>query len=133
MIGLVMRPQWVSTEVAVEVTPHRVDVVGVILGVIEFDQERRRLNPVIMQVARSVVQSGSPWSPFPHCSCRADVNLQLSDRTAQRIAVYAEFPGCLALISSLILEHSKDERLLKRPYRFRASHTGFINLQDNTL
>jgi hypothetical protein len=65
--------------------------------------------------------------------CRAEVNLQLSDRTAQRIPVYAKFPGRLALIFSLILEHSEDETLLKLPYRFRASHTDFIHLQDNTL
>ena len=75
----------------------------------------------------------SRWSPLPRCTRRADVNLQLSDRTAQCIPVYAESLGSFALVPSLILEHCQDESLLKFPYRFRASHTGSIHLQDNTL
>ena len=39
MTGFVMRLQQISAEIAVEVAPHRVDVVGVILRVIQFDQE----------------------------------------------------------------------------------------------
>jgi hypothetical protein len=68
-----------------------------------------------------------------HCPCRADVNLQLSDRTAQGIPVHAKSLGSFALIPPLILEHCEDESLLKFPHRFRASHTGSIHLQDNTL
>jgi len=33
----------VRAEVAVEIAPHRMDVVGVILRVVQFDQERRRV------------------------------------------------------------------------------------------
>jgi hypothetical protein len=36
---LVMPLEQVLAEIAGEVTPHRVDVVGIVLGVIEFDQE----------------------------------------------------------------------------------------------
>ena len=47
--------------------------------------------------------------------------------------MYAEFLGSFALIPSLILQHRKDENFLKFPHRFRASHPGFIHLQDDTL
>ena len=43
------------------------------------------------------------------------------------------FSWQLALIPSLILQHRKDEDFLKFPHRFRASHPGFIHLQDDTL
>jgi hypothetical protein len=46
----------------------------------------------------------------------------------QRIPVYAESLGGLALIPSLILEHCEDESPLKFPHRFRASQTGSIHL-----
>jgi hypothetical protein len=36
----------VLTEVAGEVAPHRVDVVGVVLRVIEFDRKERSLNTI---------------------------------------------------------------------------------------
>ena len=44
----------------------------------------------------------------------------------------AEPLGGLALILSLILEHCEDERLLKLPHSFRASHAASMHLQDNT-
>jgi hypothetical protein len=73
------------------------------------------------------------WPSSPSCSCRDDVNRQSSDRTAQRIPVYAKYLGSSALVPALILEHCEDERLLKLSHRFRASHTGFVHLQDDTL
>jgi hypothetical protein len=72
-------------------------------------------------------------SATSRCSSGADVNLQKSDRTAQRIPVYAEFLGSFALIPSLIFQHSKDKNFLKSPYRFRASHPGFIHLPGDIL
>ena len=47
--------------------------------------------------------------------------------------MYAKSLGGSALIPSLILEYREDESLLELPHRFRASHTGFIHLQDKTL
>ncbi len=47
--------------------------------------------------------------------------------------MYAKYLGSTALITSLILEHREDESLLKLSHRFRASHTGLIHLQDDTL
>jgi hypothetical protein len=47
--------------------------------------------------------------------------------------VDAKSLGSPALIPSLILEDGKNESLLKLPHRFRASHTGSIHLQNNTL
>jgi hypothetical protein len=44
--------------------------------------------------------------------------------------MYAEFLGSFTLIPSLILEDCKNESLLKLPHCFRASHAGFIHLQD---
>lgn len=46
--------------------------------------------------------------------------------------MYTKLVGGLALIPSLIFQHCKDESLLKFPHRFRASHTGFVHLQDDT-
>ena len=43
--------QQVAPEVAVEVAPHRVDVVAVVLGVVVLDQERRALDPVVVLLA----------------------------------------------------------------------------------
>ena len=43
--------QQVSPEVAVEVAPHRVDVVAVVLGVVVFDEEGRTLDPVVVLLA----------------------------------------------------------------------------------
>ena len=60
---------------------------------------------------KSVENSGLP-----------DINLQISNRTASRIPVYAESLGSFALIRSLILEYGEDKSPLKLPHRFRASH-----------
>ena len=49
--GLIVLPKEVLTEVTVEVAPHGVDVVGVVLRVVELDQEVGRLNAVVMRVA----------------------------------------------------------------------------------
>ncbi len=73
------------------------------------------------------------WSSAPRWTSRGNVNIQHSYRTAQRIPVYAEFLGSSALVTSLILEHGEDESLLKLPHRFRASQTGSVHLQDDTL
>ena len=40
MAGLVVELQQIHAEVAVEIAPDGMDVVGVILGVVIFDQER---------------------------------------------------------------------------------------------
>jgi len=46
--------------------------------------------------------------------------------------VHSQFFGGFALIPSLIFQYYEDESLLKLPHRFRASHTGFMHLQDDT-
>src|SRR5690242_19408412 len=46
-----MLAQEIAAEDAVEVAPDRVDVVGVVLGVVELDQERRALHAVIVLLA----------------------------------------------------------------------------------
>src|SRR6185503_7355019 len=43
-----MLPQEIASEVAVEITPHRVDVVPVVLRVVELDEERRALHAVVV-------------------------------------------------------------------------------------
>ena len=40
MARFVMRPQQVATKIVAEIAPHRMDVVGIVLCVIKFDQER---------------------------------------------------------------------------------------------
>jgi hypothetical protein len=47
--------------------------------------------------------------------------------------MYAEYLGSTALIAALILEHCEYESLLKLSHSFRALHSGFIHLQDDTL
>src|ERR1700730_13190994 len=51
MAGLIVFFQQVQTEVAFKIAPHGMDVIGGILGVIELNQERRRLDPIIMSLA----------------------------------------------------------------------------------
>src|SRR5678816_4181916 len=51
MTALVMRLQQVQPEVAVVIAPHRVDVVGAILGVVVLDQENRRLDAIVVRPA----------------------------------------------------------------------------------
>src|SRR4029077_1493037 len=46
--GLQMLAQQIAAEVAVEVAPHGVDVVPVVLRVVVLDEERRALDPVVV-------------------------------------------------------------------------------------
>ena len=43
--------QQIAAEVAVEIAPHRVDVVAVVLGVVELDEKRRPLHAVVVFLA----------------------------------------------------------------------------------
>ena len=52
VIGFVVHTQQVGTEVAVVVTPDRVDVIRIVLGAIVFEQEDRCLNPIVMTFSR---------------------------------------------------------------------------------
>src|SRR5260370_3668597 len=54
MAGLIMFFQQVQAEIAVKIAPHGMDVIGVILGVVELHQKRRRLDAVIMALAPSL-------------------------------------------------------------------------------
>jgi hypothetical protein len=51
MAGRVMLLEQVLAEVAAQVAPDRVDVIGVVLRVVQLDQERRGLNAVIVRGA----------------------------------------------------------------------------------
>src|SRR5215470_20328785 len=46
-----MLSQQVLAEIAVEIAPDRVYVIGVVLRVVVFDQKRRTLHPVVMRIA----------------------------------------------------------------------------------
>src|SRR5262249_12199154 len=48
--ALEMLPKQVAPEVAVEVAPHGMNMVGVVLGVVVLDQERGPLDPVIVRL-----------------------------------------------------------------------------------
>lgn len=41
----------VRAEIAAEIAPHRVNVIGIILRVVEFNQEVWRLNAIIVRIA----------------------------------------------------------------------------------
>src|SRR5690606_15504516 len=49
--GCEVLAEQIAAEVAVEVAPHRVDVVAVVLRVVVLDQERRPLDPVVVALA----------------------------------------------------------------------------------
>ena len=51
MRGLVVLAEEVGTEVAVEVAPEAVDVVGFVLGVVVFEDERAALHAVVVRLA----------------------------------------------------------------------------------
>src|SRR6266540_1373562 len=48
---LIMLAQQILAEIAVEIAPDRVYVIGVVLRVVVFDQKRRALHPVVMRIA----------------------------------------------------------------------------------
>ena len=45
-----MQRQQVDSKIRVEIPPNRMDVIGVVLNVVVFDQERRPLNPIVMRL-----------------------------------------------------------------------------------
>src|SRR5437667_6822242 len=49
--GLVVGLQQIQAEVAVVIAPHRMDMVGVVLGVVVLDQENWRLHTIIVRSA----------------------------------------------------------------------------------
>ena len=51
MAGLVVLLEQVLAEVSARLAPNGVDVVGVVLRVVQLDQEQRGLNPVIVGIA----------------------------------------------------------------------------------
>ena len=51
--------QQVATEITIEVTPNRMDVIGVVLRGVVFEKKLRRLNPVVVAFAR-------PLGAHPH-------------------------------------------------------------------
>ncbi len=52
LVTIVMLAQQIFAEVVGGVAPHRVNVVGVVLRVVELDQERRPVQAVIMRPPR---------------------------------------------------------------------------------
>src|SRR5271154_3799998 len=50
MAGLVMLFQQIQPKVALEIPPHAVHMIGVILRIVKFDQECRCLNAIVMRV-----------------------------------------------------------------------------------
>src|SRR5438094_2879608 len=56
--GAVVLGQQVRAEIALEIAPDAVDMVGIVLGVVILDQERRSLNPVVVTLA--LLQSAHP-------------------------------------------------------------------------
>lgn len=56
--SVVVLQEKVLPEVAIVVAPHRVDVVGVVLCIVEFDEEVWCLNPIVVRV--TVVDTSRP-------------------------------------------------------------------------
>ena len=50
--ALVMRLEKITAEHALRIDPHRVDVVGTVLGIVVFDQRRGPMNAEIVRAAR---------------------------------------------------------------------------------
>src|SRR5688572_967464 len=48
MIFLVMQRQYVGAKIRIEIPPHRVNVIGVVLNVVVLHQKRRTLNAVVV-------------------------------------------------------------------------------------
>ena len=49
---LIVLAQQVFAKIPVEVAPHRMDMVGVVLGIVVFKQEAWRLDAIVVSVAR---------------------------------------------------------------------------------
>src|ERR1700757_5044790 len=83
MAGLVMLLEQVLAEVAGHLAPDGMNMICVILRVIQLDQERRRLNPVIVR--------GAPASsPRP---CEVDISSRLINLG---YSLFSEFVGHVA-------------------------------------
>ena len=48
----VVFPQQIFAEIPVELSPHSMDVIGVVLSIVVLEQKRGRLNPVVVALAR---------------------------------------------------------------------------------
>src|SRR5262245_4509649 len=89
--------QDVSSEVAVEIPPDRVNVVAVVLGVVVLDQERRALHAVIVLLALlGLAEPGKPHLVQPG-------TLDLADALGRDVAFHVRGVG---------LDQLHEERLL---------------------
>ena len=52
MIRGVVLSEKILPEIAIEVTPHGVNVIALVLGLVVLDQEQRGLHPVVVRIAR---------------------------------------------------------------------------------
>jgi len=59
-----------------------------------------------------------------------DVDLQLGDGAAERIAVHAQFTGGPALVPPVFLKNGQDEALLEFPYAFGVEDVAAVHLKD---
>src|ERR1035438_9203023 len=83
--GFVMRLEQIAAEIAVEVAPDRVYVVGGVLGHVEFDHKRGRLHSVIMRGAR--LRASRPGEPLVAAGLIDLVHAPLGDVVGQVVRV----------------------------------------------
>ena len=48
---VVVHSNQIATEVALEITPHQMNMIGVVLGIVIFDEKTRALHPIVMRIA----------------------------------------------------------------------------------
>ena len=60
----------------------------------------------------------------------ADVDLQLRNRSAERIAMHAQFPCRAALVSFVLVEHGQNEAFLEFTHALGIKNIASVHLQD---
>src|SRR5579862_2955501 len=74
--------------------------------------------------------AGAARGTFDAVAELADVNLQFGDRTAEGVAVHAQFASGAALVALVFLQDGQDETLLKFTHAFGIKNVAAIHLQD---
>src|SRR5579872_3116679 len=63
----------------------------------------------------------------------AQIDLELRERAAQRIAVHAQLASGLALIAIVLFKNGDDESLLEFAHRFGVENAAFLHLQNESF
>jgi hypothetical protein len=92
-----------------------------------FRAGRTRLPRHLLLVGRRASAARRTLAAIPKLT---NVDLKLSDRAAEGVAVHVQFARGAALVALVLLQHGQDELLLELANRFRVENIAFVHLHD---